>query len=110
MNAATVSGPRSRIASLILLDGDEDFTISAPEKDLREVAGGHLAQLAFGFGRVRDRPAIHRQDDVARANRGRRGTVGIDIGHQGPRPPRWDLELPRRLRREVLQRQAEAAR
>ena len=42
MNAATVNGPRSWIAALIFLDGDEDFTIAAPEQDLRDVPGGKL--------------------------------------------------------------------
>src|SRR5438552_1558347 len=53
MNAATVNGPRSWIAALIFLDGDEDFTIAAPEQDLRDVPGGYLPQLAFGVGGVR---------------------------------------------------------
>src|SRR5438477_8308174 len=110
MNAATVNGPRSWMAALIFLDGDEDFTIAAPEKDLRDVPGGHLPQLAFRVRGVRDRPAIHGEDDVARLDLAGRGAVGIDVGDQRPRPGRRHLKLPRRLRREILQRQAEAAR
>src|SRR3989475_12863043 len=110
MNAATVNGPRSWMAALIFLDGDEDFTIAAPEQDLRDVPGGYLPQLAFGVGGVSDRPAIHGEDDVARLDPPGRGPVGIDIGNQGPRPAGRDLKLPRRLRREILQRQPEAAR
>src|SRR5258706_3936936 len=109
MNAATVSGPRSAIASLILLDGDERFTIAAPEKNLGEVAGRHFCELALRFGRVGNRPAVHGQDHIALTDRGRRGTVLVDIGHNSTRSTRREREAARKLRREILKRQAEPA-
>src|SRR5437870_3523461 len=98
------------MAALIFLDRNEDFTIAAPEKDLRDMPGGHLPQLAFRLRGVSDRPAIDGEDDVAGLDSAGRRAVRINIGDERPRPARWHLKLPRCLRREILQRQPEAAR
>src|SRR5436190_18352802 len=109
MNAATVSGPRSSMAALIFLDGDESFAIAAPHENLRDVPRRHLGQLAARLRGARDRLAIHRQDHVALPENPDRGSVGIDVGDDGARAAVWQLEAPRHLRRQVAQAKAEAA-
>src|SRR5262249_14818951 len=110
MNAATVIGPRSWTISLILLDGEEDLGILAPEEDLRDPPRRNRLKLARRIGRVRHSLAIHRQDDVTGFDPGLRSrAVGIHIAHERPRLARWQLQPSGDLRRQVAQRQAEAA-
>src|SRR5215831_7621732 len=110
MNAATVIGPRSWTISLILLDGDEDLGILAPEEDLRDPPRRNSLQLARSVGRVRDRLAVDRQDDVAVADpRLRRRTIRVHVADERSRAARRQLQAPRELRRQVAQRHTEAA-
>src|SRR3954466_530970 len=94
MNAATVSGPRSRITSAMqfafsnsqssfFLDGHEDFLVAAPDAQLREAAALDLLQLPRGFDGVRDRLAVDAEDHVALGQGARRRPVLIHIGHHG---------------------------
>src|SRR5512136_2173460 len=109
MNAATVRGPRSWTSSLILLDGEEDLGILAPEEDLRDPPRRYRLQLAGRIGRIRNGLAVHRQDDVAGLDPGLSGrAVGIDVAHERSRPARRQLQPSRDLRRQVAQCQAEA--
>src|SRR5882724_8157890 len=124
MNAATVSGPRSRITSTIssairnpisamssfFLDRNEGLSTVAPYEDPRDPARRHLAELARRFGRVRDGLAVDRQDDIALPQETGRGAVLIDVRDHGARLPRRQSQPPRQLRVHVVQRQAEAAR
>ena len=64
----------------VLLDRDEDLAVAAPDEQLRDAARLDLLQLARRVGRARHGLAVHRQDDVAGAQRARRRTVRIDVG------------------------------
>src|ERR1051326_7324894 len=77
MNAATVIGPRSRTKSairtpqsamwLFLSHGHEHFGVSAPDTQLREMAGLHFLKLALCVDRAAHGPAVDRQNHIARA-------------------------------------------
>src|SRR5438105_15553242 len=120
MNAATVMGPRSWIASrisnepdalLLLAHGDEDFAafVAAhpPHEDPGDSARLHLLQLAAGFRRRRHASAVYRQNDVALTQRAGGRAVRIDIRNHGAHLARRQLHPPRHLRRDVAQREAE---
>src|SRR5262252_451478 len=110
MNAATVIGPRSWTSSLILLDGDEDLGILAPEEDLSDPPRRYGLQLASRVGRAGDGFAVHRQNDVAGLDAGLRGrAVRIDVADERPRSASRQLQPSRDLRREVAQAHSETA-
>ena len=71
--------------------------------------GRHLLQLAAGVGRVRHRPAVDREDDVARAERAGRRPSGSTSVMTAPVWPDGICSRRAIARRQVLQRQPEAA-
>src|SRR5262245_18832485 len=105
MNAATVSGPRSRTMSTsrdsgfgirdsfescsaipksqiprpdrvsVFLHGDEHLALVTPDEELRYPARLNLAELASRFGCARHALTVHRKNDVALAQRAGRRTV-----------------------------------
>src|SRR5215467_9409982 len=110
MNAATVIGPRSWTSSLILLDGDEDLGILAPEEDLSDPPRRYGLQLASRVGRAGDGLAVHRQDDIAGLDTGLRGrAVRIDVADERPRSASRQLQPSRDLWCEVAQAHPEPA-
>src|SRR6478672_1420683 len=53
----------------VFLHRHEHFAVAAPHAELREASGLDLRQLARRVGGVRDRGAVHRQNDVALTQR-----------------------------------------
>src|ERR671924_183910 len=109
MNAATVSGPRSRIRSLIFLDGDEDFTFTAPQEDSRDPTRRDFLELVARILRSGHGPAVHRENHVVLTDRAGRWTVRIDIADERAGPAVRDLQAPRDRRRQIAQGDPEPA-
>src|SRR5438132_10502516 len=93
MNAATVSGPRSRIRSAIrnrtsaivrsvFLHRDEYLAVAAPEQDARDTAGRHSLQFTPRVLCAGNGLAVHGEDDIARAQEAGRGAVRIDVADE----------------------------
>src|SRR5262245_58427347 len=116
MNAATVSGPRSRTKaaitnpqSSILLHRDERLSVATPDENLRDAARRHFLKFSRCVRRVRHWPPIDREDHVPLAQRTGCGTVRIDLCDDRAGLTRWQPEPPSHLRRHVVERDAEAA-
>src|SRR5439155_7516521 len=120
MNAATVSGPRSRIKSAIcnlksalresvLLHRDEYLAIAAPEEDPRDAPGRHFLQLGTRVLRARYRPAVDRQNHVSRAQETGRRSIRVHVADERAAPSGRYLQSARDRRREIAQRDPESA-
>src|SRR5216683_7937295 len=130
MNAATVSGPRPRMTSSstsaifntsaignlksegsasLFSHRDENLALAlAPDENLRETPRGQTLQFATGFGGGRYALPVDGENHVPLSERTGRRTIRVDVGDQRPGLAGRHVELPRPLRREVAQREAEA--
>src|SRR5262245_31654095 len=116
MNAATVSGPRSRTKSAItnpqssiLLHCDERLPVATPDENLRDAARRHFLKFPRRVPRVRHWPPIDREDHVPLAQRTGCGAVGIDLCDDRTGLARWQPESASHLRRDVVECDAEPA-
>src|ERR1700722_18817726 len=130
MNAATVSGPRSRItfssksaifntsaigkmrsavSRSLFSHRHEDLALAlAPDENLREPPRGHLLQLAAGVGSRRHALPVDGENHVPLSERTGRRTIRVDVGDERPGLAGRHVELSRPLRRETAQGEAEA--